>query len=123
MGRSQHGNIMYLLIAVINNEQVLDDLVTGWIDMGITEATVAETTDLLQLISNNIPIFAGFRTMATGGSTHNKTIFVALEDRDLLDQATAFLKTLFQETGKAFQGYYYVAPLVDMGTLGLDQIV
>ncbi|SHJ97783.1 nitrogen regulatory protein P-II family [Desulfatibacillum alkenivorans DSM 16219] len=113
---------MYLLIAVINNEQVLEDLVTGWIDMGITEATVAETTDLLQLISNNIPIFAGFRTMTTGGATHNKTIFTAVEDKELLDKATGFIQSLFRQTGKPSQGFYFVVPLVDKGALGLEAL-
>lgn len=111
---------MYLLIAVINNEEIIDDLVTGWIDMGITEATVMETTDLLQLISNNIPIFAGFRTLTTGGSTHNKTIFTAIDDRDLLDQATAFLRTVLAQTKKPAQGFYFVAPLLEMGFLGME---
>lgn len=109
---------MYLLIAVINNEDILDDLITGWIDMGITDATVIESTDLLQLISNNIPIFAGFRNITTGGATHNKTIFTALEDRELLDQATAFLKSVFNETGKPSQGFYFVIPLLEMDRLG-----
>ena len=42
---------MNLLIAVVNNEELLKEIITGWLDMGITGATVAETTDLLQLIS------------------------------------------------------------------------
>ena len=51
---------MYLLIAVMNNEELLDELITGWLDMGITGATVAETTDVLQLISHNIFFFVWY---------------------------------------------------------------
>ena len=111
---------MYLLIAVINNEELLEDLITGWLDIGITGATVMESTDLLQLISYNIPIFAGFRSLSSGGLRHNKTIFIAIEDRDLLKQAIAYLETLCNETGKPNQGVYLVTPLLTFGKLGIE---
>ena len=111
---------MYLLIAVINNEELLDELMTGWLDIGVTGATVAETTDLLQLISNHIPIFAGFRSLTSGGMRHNKTLFTAIEEREHLDQAVAFLEMLCRNTEKPHQGVYFVTPLMSFGRLGLE---
>lgn len=111
---------MYLLIAVINDEAVLDELITGWLDIGVTGATVMETTDVLQLISHNIPIFAGFRSLTSGGMTHNKTLFTAIESREALDQAVSYLETLCHETEKPHQGVYFVVPLVDFGRLGIE---
>ena len=111
---------MYLLIAVINNEELLDELITGWLDMGITGATVVETTDLLQLISHHIPIFAGFRSLTTGGQQHNKTLFTGIESRESLDQAVAYLEMLCRQTGKPHQGVYFVVPLQEFGRLGVE---
>ncbi|QTA84264.1 hypothetical protein [Desulfonema magnum] len=111
---------MYLLIAVINNEDLFDDLITGWLDIGITGSTVIETTDSLQLISQHIPIFAGFRTLNGGGMLHNKTLFTAIEDREILDQAIAYLETLCLETGKPHQGVYFVTGLTTFGRLGRE---
>jgi len=111
---------VYLLIAVINNEELLDELMTGWLDMGITGATVAETTDLLQLISNHIPIFAGFRSLTSGGMRHNKTLFTAIEEKECLDQAVAFLEMLCRNTEKPHQGVYFVTPLMAFGRLGME---
>ena len=111
---------MYLLIAVINNEELLDELITGWLDMGITGATVVETTDLLQLISHHIPIFAGFRALTTGGQQHNKTLFTGIKSRESLDRAVAYLEMLCRQTGKPHQGVYFVAPLQAFGRLGLE---
>jgi hypothetical protein len=112
---------MYLLFVVINNEELLEELITGWLDIGIKGATVAETTSLLQLISHHIPIFAGFRALTSGGAHHNKTLFTAIEDREILDKAVAYLKALFNETGKPHQGVYFVTPLLDFGRLGLGE--
>ncbi len=109
---------MYLLIAVINNEALLDELITGWLDMGITGATVIESTDLLQLISDHIPIFAGFRSLTSGGTIHSKTLFTAIESQKTVDQAVAYLEMTFSKTGKPHQGVYFVTPLVAFGRLG-----
>ncbi len=109
---------MNLLIAVINNEELIGELITGWLDIGITGATVIESTDFLQLISTHIPIFAGFRTLTSGGMRHNKTLFAGVHDKKVLKQAIAFLESLCLETGKPAQGVYFVIPVSDFGQLG-----
>lgn len=111
---------MYLLIAVINDEDLLDELLTGWLDIGITGATVAETTDLLQLLSHHVPIFAGLRSLTTGGAQHNRTIFTAIDDNDIVDKAIAYLETLLKTTEKSHQGIYFVVPLLRFGRLGKE---
>ncbi len=109
---------MYLLIAVINNEALLDDLITGWLDIGITGATVLESTDCVQLISTHIPIFAGFRSLTGGGMHHNKTLVAAVHTRALLDEAVAYLEALCRRTEASHQGVYFVAPLLQFAHLG-----
>lgn len=109
---------MYILITVINNEELLDEIITGWLDIGITGATVIESTDSLQLISHHIPIFAGFRALTSGGMPHNKTLFTIIEDPEVLDQAIDYLETLCADTGKPSQGIYIVAPATRFGHLG-----
>ena len=109
---------MYLLIVVLNNEELLDDLITGWLDIGISGATVIESTDSLQLISHHIPIFAGFRALTSGGMPHNKTVFTIIRDQEVVDKAVTYLETLCYDTGKPFQGIYVVAPALSFGRLG-----
>jgi len=109
-----------LLIAVINDEHLLDELLTGWLDIGITGATVAETTDLLQLLSHHIPIFAGLRSLTTGGAQHNRTIFTAIANDDILDKAVAYMEILLKNTEKPHQGIYFVVPLLRFGRLGKE---
>lgn len=111
---------MYLIIAVLNNEELLDELITGWLDIGVTGSTILESTDSLQLISHHIPIFAGFRSITSGGMQHNKTLFSIIEDQKLLEEATAFLETICRETGKPHQGIYCVMPVSRFKRLGLE---
>ena len=111
---------MYLIITVINNEELLDDLITGWLDIGVSGSTVIETTDSLQLISHNVPIFAGFRSLSSGGMKHNKTLLSVIENKPLLDQALAFLEALCSETGEPHQGIYCVIPVINFSRLGSE---
>ncbi len=109
---------MYLLTTVINNEELIDDLITGWLDLGLTDTTVIETTDALQLISHHVPIFAGFRALSSGGMHHNRTLFTIVTEKKTLESAILFLKQLIKETGKSQQALYFVTPIIDMGKLG-----
>ncbi len=112
---------MYLLFAVIENEDLLDELITGWMDLGISGATVIETTGALQLITQHVPIFAGLRSLTSGGGRHNKTIFTAINNKDTLNLAIAFMEDLFRKTEKPHQGIYFVTPLSHFGHLGLNK--
>ena len=96
---------MYLLFTVLNSEDIIEDLITGWIDLGITDSTVIETTDALQLISHQVPIFAGFRILTSGGVAHNKTIFTLIEKKKLLDQAIEYLKKICKNFDKSKMGF------------------
>ncbi len=111
---------MYLLFAVIENEDLLDELITGWLDLGISGATVIETTGAIQLISQHIPIFAGLRSLTSGGGRHNKTIFTALDSEALLNAAIAFLESLCEQTGKPHQGVYFAVPIAHFARLGIN---
>ena len=112
---------MHLLFAVIENEDLLDELITGWMDLGVSGATVIETTGALQLITQHIPIFAGLRSLTSGGGRHNKTIFTAIQTDELLNSAISFLEELCKKTGKPHQGVFFATPLSHFGRLGNNQ--
>ena len=111
---------MYLLVAVIENEDLLDEVITGWLDMGISGATVIESTGALQLITQHVPIFAGLRSLTSGGSRHSRTIFTVVEDRQTLDTALGFLKRLCRSQSNPLHGIFFVAPVSDFGRLTPD---
>lgn len=111
---------MYLLIVVINDEDLLEDLITGWLDIGITGATVMESTDLLQLISHHIPIFAGFRSFAGAGVQRNKTLLIGIEKKQVLDDAVEFLESTCKKNHKPSQGVYFIIPLIRFCRLGTE---
>lgn len=111
---------MYLLTCVINNEELLDELITGWLDIGISGSTVIESIDSLQLISHHVPIFAGFRVLTGGGMSRSKTLLTVIENKAVLKMAVNYLKKICINTGESHQGIYFVNELSDFGRLGKE---
>ena len=109
---------MYLLIAVINNEELLEELITGWLDIGVSGSTVIESTDSLQLISHNVHIFAGFRSFTSGGMKHNKMLLTVIESDALCKNACDYLEALYREKEMPHQGIYCVIPVIRFNRLG-----
>jgi len=69
-----------LLILILNKVEKLEEVLEGFIEIGITGATVIESVGMGQILSEEVPIFAGLRFMFAGAKPHNKTIFSAITD-------------------------------------------
>jgi len=69
-----------LLILILNKVEKLEEVLEGFIEIGITGATVIESVGMGQMLSEEVPIFAGLRFMFAGAKPHNKTIFSAIKD-------------------------------------------
>ena len=57
---------MKVLVIVLNREEFLDDVLSLFVEMGITGATIIDSVGMGRIISYNIPIFAGFRDLMSG---------------------------------------------------------
>jgi nitrogen regulatory protein PII len=71
---------MKLLILILNKVEKLEEVLEGFIEIGITGATVIDSVGMGHILSEEVPIFAGLRFMCAGTKPHNKTIFSAIQD-------------------------------------------
>ena len=82
---------MQLLVAVINHEECLDDILAGFVEIGITGATVLESTGMGRVLSREVPIFAGVRSLDERSRPRNRTIFCVAEESKV-DAAIAIIR-------------------------------
>jgi hypothetical protein len=106
------------LVFVLNKEELLDDILTGLLDIGVSGATVVDTMGMLQVISQDIPIFAGFRSMTTGGRSHNKTIFSVIREEEMLKEAIAFIEETCLQFEETTIGILFTVPVDYFSHLG-----
>jgi nitrogen regulatory protein P-II 1 len=77
---------MQLLVAVINHAENVDDVLAGFVELGITGATVIGTEGMGHVLSHDVPIFAGLRALSQRSRPTNQTIFSVIDDT-LVDAA------------------------------------
>ncbi|MHC5024363.1 MAG: hypothetical protein ACYTGG_10715 [Planctomycetota bacterium] len=61
-----------LLVMIVRNDAVLDELVTGMLDAGLTDVTVVDSRDMGSILRHDMPIFAGLAALlpqTSGGRT------------------------------------------------------
>ena len=97
---------MQLMIIVLNRSEYLDEVLETFLELGISGATVLDSTGMGQIIAQDLPIFAGFKNVFSVAQPNNKTILTAVKndeiDRvlDAVEQVTGSFET--QGVGIAF---------------------
>ncbi|MCP4757617.1 MAG: hypothetical protein GY866_42715 [Proteobacteria bacterium] len=71
---------MKLAVIFLNRVEYLDDLLTAFLEIGVSGATVLDSVGMGHIISENVPIFAGLRETFAGSSPRNKVILIATEE-------------------------------------------
>lgn len=74
---------MKLVVIILNRVEYLEDLLAAFLEIGISGATVLNSVGMGQIISKNIPIFAGLSDAFPGSSPSNRTILAVVEERQV----------------------------------------
>ena len=104
---------MKLLILILNKVEKLEEVLEGFLEVGISGATVIESVGMGQIISEEVPIFAGLRFMFAGAKPHNKTIFSVIKD-EKEDSVIRILKKILGDLNEPGTGIVF--------TLSLDRV-
>ena len=71
---------MKLLILILNKVEKLEEVLEGYLEIGITGATIIDSVGMGHILSEEVPIFAGLRFMFSGAKPSNKIILSAIKD-------------------------------------------
>jgi len=69
-----------------------------------TAATVVESQGMGRIISQDVPIFAGFRHLFAGSKPHNYTIFAVVEDPTLVEHLLELVRDVLDEVEDQAKG-------------------
>ncbi len=83
---------MELLIAVINDVDRMDEVLAGFLEIGITGATILDSEGMGRVLSHDIPIFAGLQTLISRSRPQNQTLFSVIDDPRKVDGAIEVLQ-------------------------------
>ncbi|MGH7459050.1 MAG: P-II family nitrogen regulator [Longimicrobiaceae bacterium] len=105
---------MQLLIAVINEEEKLDDILSGFVELGVTGATILNSEGMGRFLSHDVPIFAGLAGLASRTRPRNHTLFSVIPD-EKADEVLELLREICGELESPATGIAV--------TVALDRVV
>lgn len=102
-----------LFIIVLNRTEYLDDILTLFLELGVSGATIIDSVGMGRIVSKDIPIFASFSDLLSSSRPSNKTIMSIVREELVAEIVEGIEKSIgdFTETG---MGIYF--------TLSLDQV-
>ena len=65
---------MKLLVLILNKVEKLEEVLEGYLEVGISGSTIIDSVGMGHVLSEEVPIFAGLRFMFAGAKPHNKII-------------------------------------------------
>jgi nitrogen regulatory protein PII len=71
---------MKLVIIFLNKIELLEEILTAFLEIGVSGATVLDSIGMGSIISRNVPIFAGLQETFAGSSPGNKTILTVVDE-------------------------------------------
>lgn len=101
---------MKLLILILNKVEKLEEVFEGFLEIGITGATVIDSVGMGNIISEEVPIFAGLRFMFAGSKPHNKTVISAIKD-EKEKPAIEVLQKILGDLNEPGTGIVFTIPL------------
>lgn len=101
---------MKLLILILNKVEKLEEVLEGFIEIGISGATVIDSVGMGHIISEEVPIFAGLRFMFAGAKPHNKTILSVIK-REKEEPVIRLLEKILGDLDKPGTGILFIIPV------------
>ena len=101
---------MRLLVAVINDPEKLDEVLSGFVEIGITGATVVNSEGMGRVLSHEIPIFAGLQTLISGSRPQNRLILSVVPE-DLCSAAIEILQEVSGNLDAPSTGIAFTIPV------------
>jgi nitrogen regulatory protein PII len=102
---------MTLLVFICNKPEKLEEVLEGFLEIGVTGATIIDTVGMGQILSSEVPIFAGFRSLFRGASTVNKTILSVIKEPAKVREALALIDEIVGGMDKPGAGIVFTVPI------------
>lgn len=98
----------YLLILTLNDTDKSEDVMNSMIEVGITNASILDSTSMVRKLAYEMPVFAGLSYMAQGKNKDSNVIFAHIEDKNTANKLAELLKENGIDLYKKGVGYIQI---------------
>ncbi len=113
------------LVIVLNEVDYLNDILSGFVDIGVSGATVLDSQGMGSIIVNDgkkgIPLFGYLKTLLEDALPYNKTIFTVLENDELVKKAVALVQDVLGDVSDSNVGFMFTVPIGNTYPMSLGE--
>lgn len=101
---------MELLFCIVKNHRHVEEILTGFLEIGVRGATVIDARGMGQIISTSIPIFAGFKSLfpVGGGSTY---AILSVIEKELVPKVDRLIEEVCGNFNEPGTGFLFTVPV------------
>lgn len=114
---------MNVLFIVLNKTECLDDILDGFVEVGVRGATIIDSQGMGRALvdSSNVnePFFGVLRNLLDTSKPYNKTIFTVIKDDEILEQAVDVVKEVVEDIYEPGVGMMFTLPIGNV--YGMDR--
>lgn len=100
-----------LLVCILNEPDYLHDVLVAFVEAGVTSSTVIESQGMGRILSQDVPIFAGFRHLFAGSKPFNHTIFAVVDDHAITVEVTRLVRDVLRDVEETSKGIVFSVPV------------
>jgi nitrogen regulatory protein P-II 1 len=106
---------MYVLFVVLNAVDYLDDILSGFVEVGVGGATILDSqgmgSNIVNSNNNNIPLFGALRMLLEDSHPYSKTIFTVLENEELVEKTVKVVRDVVGDISDTGVGFMFTVPI------------
>lgn len=102
---------MKLFIYVLNQQEKIDEILAGFIEIGMTGATIVDSVGMGRILAQEVPVFAGFQSLLSGSRPYNKTIMSVVDSDEKLADAIGLIEEICGPFNEPGSGIAFTLPL------------
>ena len=99
-----------LLIAAVKGHRRVEQVMEGFLKIGLPGATVVDAKGMGQIVSTELPIFSGFRSLFPG-SGEESYLILSVIDTDRVEDAIGMLRDVCGNFSEKGTGIVFTLPV------------
>lgn len=105
---------MNLFVFILNDPDKLDEILEGFLEIGITGSTIVDSLGMGHILATEVPIFAGFRSLLRGASSYNKTILSVIKEPEKIRAVFDLIEDVCGPLDRPGVGIAFTIPLSEV---------
>lgn len=102
---------MELLVVVINEDDKLDTILSGFLELGVTGATVVDSHGMIGRLPKDEPVVAGLQALIAGSRPKSRTVFSIVETEEKLEAAIEMIRERCGDLSDPGTGILFTIPI------------